>query len=593
MNIRALFKRIKGSYNTRILIVFIGAMVVLAIGLDLLFINIQRKTYTEQTRRSGLAMARLLAQAIQVGVFAEMASVMSPVVDSLLLQEDIFRVLVLNDKDEVILDRWSDKKRVAEEDDFILQLETVRREGNNFLARADSFVFWWPVLSTVSYSDEEEMYFWDKEPQTEEKKLIGWVAVSSSKEPFEREVQQLILRTGLLVTAVLSLAILCTVILLNKMMHPLRNLVAKVARSGEGSEEAFSEIGLLDTTYSNLLESLEQSFATIEELRQNLEEKVEVRTSELACANEDLEKKKETLKKSNVKLEKALKKVQETQAQLIHSEKMAALGQLVAGVAHEVNNNINFIVTAAPALENILKGIRRITDAYHEAGLQETEQEMLAALQRAEALGEELGIATLYSNIDLVLGSIREGCLRSVKIVQELTLFSRQDGDCLNAYDINASLLSTWKFVDTRYKGKVELVTELGAIPQVLCAGGRMSQVFLNVMNNGVQAIGDAGGTLTLTTFSDREMIHIRFVDTGQGIAREDMPRIFDPFFSTKEVGQGTGLGLGICYKIIAQHQGKIRVESAVGKGTAITISIPLYLDDKARPECELILVAL
>ncbi len=587
-----IIKKLKRSYNTRILLVFIGGMVFLAIGLDLLFIHIQRKSYTDHTRHSGLATARLLAQAVQVGVFAETASMMRPVVDSLLLQEDIYRVVVLNGQEKVLLDRQIGKTIQEEEDDSLLQLETVRREGNNFLNMKHSFVFWWPVMSSVAYSGEDELYFLDEESETQEKKLIGWVAVSTSKQQFHVEIRQLILRTGMLVAAVLFLAIFCTVALLNKMMHPLKELVAKVGNVGESDEER-GDIGLLDTTYSTLLERLEQSFSTIDELRLNLEKKVKERTSELAMANKDLEWKKETLKESNASLEQALEETKEAQAQLIHSEKMAALGQLVAGVAHEVNNNINFIVTAAPALEKVLEGIKKITDVYHEAGIQETDREMLAALKQAEELREELGIDTLYKNIDLVLNSIREGCSRSVKIVSELTSFSRQDSDDLNEFDVNEAIFSSWKFVDTRYKGKVRLETELGKVPLVTCAGGRIRQVFLNIMNNGVQAIAEAGGTLTVTTFSDKEMVNVRFGDTGHGIAKEDLPRIFDPFFTKKEVGQGTGLGLGICYKIMARHHGKIRVESGKGSGTAITISLPIHADGGTRPECELSLISL
>lgn len=587
-----IIQKLKRSYNARILLVFIGGMVFLAIGLDLLFIHIQRKSYTEHTRHNGLATARLLAQAVQVGVFAETANMMRPVVDSLLLQEDIYRVVVLNGKEEILLDRQIGKRIQEEEDDSLQQLDIVRREGNNFLDLAHSFVFWWPVMSSVAYSGEDELYFLDEESETQEKKLIGWVAISTSKDKFETEVRQLILRTGFLVAVVLILAIFCTVTLLNKMMHPLRDLVAKVGIVGE-SEAGRGDINLLDTTYSTLLERLEQSFATIDELRLNLEQKVIERTSELAMANSDLERKKETLKESNASLEQALQEIKEAQAQLIHSEKMAALGQLVAGVAHEVNNNINFIVTAAPALEKVLEGIKKITDAYHEAGIQETDREMLAALKRAEDLREHLGIDTLYKNIDLVLSSIREGCSRSVKIVSELTSFSRQDSDDLNEFDVNEAIFSSWNFVDTRYKGKVRLVTELGKVPLVTCAGGRIRQVFLNIMNNGVQAIADAGGTLTVTTFSDQEMVHVRFADTGYGIAKEDLPRIFDPFFTKKEVGQGTGLGLGICYKIMARHHGKIRVESGKGSGTAITISLPIHANGGTRPECELSLISL
>lgn len=479
-----------------------------------------------------------------------------------------------------------------EGEDYLKQLETVRRDGNNFLDMAHSFVFWWPVMSSVAYSGEDELYFSDEKPETQEKKLIGWVAVSASKKQFEVEIGQLIVRTGLLVSALLFLAIVFTVALLNMMMHPLRDLVMKVG-GGNGGEKESGDIDLLDSTYSMLLERLEQSFATIDELRQNLEIKVEERTHELALANDDLKEKEETLKVSNTSLEKALREIKEAQAQLIQSEKMAALGQLVAGVAHEVNNNINFIVTAAPALEKILEGIQKITDVYHEAGTQTTDQEMLVVLKRAELLREELDLPVLYKNIDLVLSSIREGCFRSVKIVSELTSFSRQDRDYLNEFDINEAILSTWKFVDTRYKGYVKLVTELGEVPLVTCAGGRINQVFLNIMNNGVQAIATAGGTLTVTTTSDNGMVHVRFVDTGHGIAKEDLPRIFDPFFTKKEVGQGTGLGLGICYKIIAHHHGKIRVESGKGIGTAITVSLPIRSDAGTRSECELSLVSL
>ncbi|AGF78918.1 histidine kinase [Desulfocapsa sulfexigens DSM 10523] len=585
-------KNIKRSYNARILLLFIGGMVVLAIGLDLLFINIQRKSYTRHTRQSGLATARLLAQSVQIGVFSELPSAMNPMVDSLLLQDDIYRVVILNNQKEVLLDKHDNQATAGEDDDYLTQLAKVHLEGNHFLDRPHSFVFWWPVMSSISYNDEDDLYFQDKTTAIQEKKHIGWVAISTSKKKFEIEVQQLIIRTGILVATALFLAIFSTITLLNKMMRPLRDLVHKVGDAhGEGKHN--DEIDILDNTYSTLLERLEQSFSTIDELRQNLEEKVKVRTEELALANKDLNKKKDTLKKSNASLEKALQESKEAQAQLIHTEKLAALGQLVAGVAHEFNNNINFIVTAAPILGKTLTEIKKITEAYHEAGTKQTESEMLEGLRRAEKLRKTIGITNLYSNIDHVLNSISEGCSRSVKIIQELTSFSRQDSDDFNIFNVNKALLSTWKFVDLRNKNKVQLITEFTEIPEILCTGGKINQVFLNIMNNATQAITDKKGTLTLTTSCDEEMVHIRFADTGSGIEKEDLPRIFDPFFTKKAVGQGTGLGLGICYKIIAQHHGKIRVESGAGVGTAITISLPIHSNGNDRPECELSLISI
>ncbi|MDH4318200.1 MAG: ATP-binding protein, partial [Desulfobulbaceae bacterium] len=559
-----LFKRLFQSYNAKIIIVFVAGMVFLAVGLDVAFVHIQRQSYTEHARHNGLTMAKLLAQSMQVGIFSENIGLISQVVEFLPIQDEILQIVVMTDNGRVLLDKKGPAFKVENGlfDPHPPQDESVREAS--FSDQGNSFVFWQPVMSSGAYSSEDELYFKESDPQEQNEQLIGWLVLSLSKKQFEESIFHLRIKTGVTVVSLLLIAIFCSVFLVGRMMAPLRQLVRKIHNS-DGMALSGDDLTVLNATYAHLVERLEQAFITINDLRQGLEIKVEQRTRDLAGANEKLEKRQQVLEEANQKLEIALRELKETQTQLVQSEKMAALGQLVAGVAHEINNNINFITTALPALGNSVDDIRRFAEAYRGILRHDDMELILQSLEKADEITQQLDIDVVYHRIQSLLNSIRVGTTRTIGIVGDLTSFSRRGVDAVNLYNVNDGIESTYNFVDYRYKDKVKLVKEFGKVPPVYCYGDKINQVFLNIMNNAVQSMGEGGGTLIVKTSSSDDHVYIQFSDTGHGIDEAHLGKIFDPFFTTKVVGQGTGLGLGICYQIIREHKGKISVSSTVG----------------------------
>jgi len=250
--------------------------------------------------------------------------------------------------------------------------------------------------------------------------------------------------------------------------------------------------------------------------------------------------------------------------QLVHSEKMAALGQLVAGVSHEVNNSINFITGAIPSAKNI---IERLPDQLRQN--MSTDNSIMQPETNFD-LTESL------SDLQLLLDNIKRGADRIVAIGQDLKTFSHKGRDTFEQVDIHQCLDSVLSVVKQQ-TGEREIKIEKRYDPElqfIYGQQGQITQVFLNITLNAIQAIPDSGHII-VSTQKKEEDISITIVDDGIGIPAANLQQIFEPFFTTKEVGQGTGLGLGICHSIVKNHGGKIIVNSEEGKGTQIEILMP------------------
>jgi len=286
-----------------------------------------------------------------------------------------------------------------------------------------------------------------------------------------------------------------------------------------------------------------------------LEEKVQERTHALSETNEHLKR---------------------TQAQLVNSEKMASLGQLTAGIAHEINNPINFITSNIIPLRRNISEIVEVMQGYRKLE-PENAKEQLTVLKAQE---KKLGIAESIEELDDIIGSIAEGSSRTAEIVRGLRNFSRLDEDDLKESDLNEGVRSTLSLLSPQYRDKVTVDLELGDIPLVECYPGKVNQVFMNILTNGVQAtLARTDGIqprilITSEVVGDDVVVSIK--DNGVGMTEEVKTHIFDPFFTTKAVGEGTGLGLAIVYGIIQDHHGRITTESAVGLGSDFKIILPI-----------------
>lgn len=318
------------------------------------------------------------------------------------------------------------------------------------------------------------------------------------------------------------------------------------------------------------LRALEENANIISQQNVLLETKVSERTQELRQSNEELNK--------------TLKELKEAEAQLVESEKMASLGQLTAGIAHEINNPINFVTSNVKPLKRdvdmIIEMLGRVEDiAYNESmSLEDKKQEI-------EELKDDLEYDYLKDEISYLLKGITEGSDRTAEIVKGLRVFSRLDEDDLKLADINEGVDSTLVIVRNTLGTNIEIKKEYGNIPLIECYPGKLNQVFLNIISNGLQAInskfnGQEGGVFTITTDRNEDDLVIKFEDNGIGMDEATQKKVFEPFFTTKDVGEGTGLGMSIVYNTINKHNGKITLSSEPGKGTEFVITIPIKNND-------------
>lgn len=295
-----------------------------------------------------------------------------------------------------------------------------------------------------------------------------------------------------------------------------------------------------------------------------LEEKVEQRTHDLHESNEHLKR---------------------TQTQLVNAEKMASLGQLTAGIAHEINNPINFITSNIQPLRRNITEIVEVMQEYR-AMRPEEAGEKLRQLKERE---RQLGIGESIDELDDIIGSISEGSKRTAEIVRGLRNFSRLDEDDLKESDLREGINSTLALLAPQFRDKVEIKAELGDLPLVECFPGKINQVLMNLLTNAIQASLARTDGITpkveVTVGFEDHTVQVVIADNGIGMSAETQARMFDPFFTTKPVGEGTGLGLAIVYGIIQDHHGDIQVDSVLGEGTSVRISLPIRhtQDNKQR----------
>jgi two-component system NtrC family sensor kinase len=297
-----------------------------------------------------------------------------------------------------------------------------------------------------------------------------------------------------------------------------------------------------------------------------LESEVNARTQQLIQTNQNLSSTIEDLKLA--------------QAKLIETEKMASLGQLTAGIAHEINNPINFVSANVKPLRLDFLEIFSLLDRYKEAGETSDKTELL---DLAQQYGQSIDVDFLREEILSLLDGIEEGANRTTEIIQSLRTFSRTDEMTLKLVDINKAVLNTLIFLRNSIPYNIEIKPVLNMLPLLNCYPGKINQILINLINNGIQAIKakehqDHESIMIITTDHPGD-ITIEITDTGIGISNELKQRIFEPFFTTKAVGDGTGLGLSIVFGIIEDHRGSIDVQSEPGKGTKFIIMLPKNLE--------------
>lgn len=303
-----------------------------------------------------------------------------------------------------------------------------------------------------------------------------------------------------------------------------------------------------------------------------LEERVADRTSELREQISVRQRVEIALQQRNADLEALNARLVGTQSQLLQSEKMASVGQLAAGVAHEINNPIGYVRSNLNNLDRYLQGIFSVLDEYEK--LERALPRDLPALSAVRMRKELVDLAFLRQDLVNLMSESVEGVARVVKIVNDLKDFSHVDQGEWQQADLHFGLETTLNVARHELKYKAEIVREYGELPLIECLPSQLNQVFLNILVNAAQAI-EKRGTITIRTSYEADTAVIEISDTGKGIAPTHINRIFEPFFTTKPVGVGTGLGLSVSYGIVQKHGGTIEARSEQGKGTTFTIRLP------------------
>ncbi len=268
------------------------------------------------------------------------------------------------------------------------------------------------------------------------------------------------------------------------------------------------------------------------------------------------------------KLQATLRKLTETQTQLVQSGKMAALGNLVAGIAHEVNNPVSAVVSASDVLD------RGLTKVSH----------ILQNAESTENLKDNRQLSKTISLLNRNNQSILTGSQRVAEIVQKLKDFAGLDEAHFQRADIHEGLESTLTLIRHELGDNIEVQKEYGQLPQIECYPNELNQVFVNLLVNSAHAI-EGKGTITIKTSTDERNVYVRIIDTGSGIPPENLHEIFDPGFTTKGAGVGIGLGLSISRNIVEKHHGNIHIDSQVNSGTTFTIDLPIEQNPQTSPD--------
>lgn len=358
-----------------------------------------------------------------------------------------------------------------------------------------------------------------------------------------------------IVFAFLTFGLIASYYMTKIIIGPIEELLKGTQEFSKGNlsyrfkSSKYSEINELVKTYNQMAENLESLYT-------ELENKVRARTAELEISNKELKS---------------------AQAMMVHSEKMRSLGQLVAGITHEINNPINFIHGNLVHLKNYSHALLELISCYE--GLEgEINEEKRAEIQKVKT---RIELEFLKEDLPALLKSCQEGTARTKDIILDLKNFSRLEEMVVNDIDLKKEIDTTLNILHNKIKGKLEIIKEYDeGVPHIEGFGGQLNQVFMNILDNACYATVKDDKIFIRLKKSEDSVI-IQFEDTGSGMEQEQLSKIFEPFYTTKPVGEGTGLGMSISYKVIQNHNGDISVESEKGKGTIFSIKLPIKMKKK------------
>jgi len=510
----------------------------------------QNSLIERELEKRAESLVRNLAFNSEYGVLVDNQALLLNLMKGLSQEEDV-NYIVIQDRMGKVLADWH--RTGPDQELYSEKLKLIQQQFNHATSREKHFIYRSEEFSNFSYpintqrfarsKEELGLPLSDKNGQVKEER-IGVAHIGMGLQHMRKEIGDMTKVVVGLTLLVVLVGILLTIFLVNIFIKPVKRLVQATEKIAKGDLSysvevtAKDEIGILASSFNQMTISLRESREKIEEYNRTLENKVRERTIELEKTNRDLAN--------------ALKSLKQTQSQLIQVEKMAAVGQLAAGVAHELNNPLGGIL------------------GYSQFALEKINQKPLCQFS-----AEDNNSFLQY------LTDIEKQTKKCRTIIQSLLKFSRASHrEEFELININQVLKETFVFTQHQIvKNKVNLVQELTEpLPQIAGNPSQLQQVFTNLILNAVQAMTE-GGTLRVKSKmrKDSPEIEVSFADTGIGIAEENLNKIFEPFFTTKKVGEGTGLGLSVSYGLIKDHGGEIQVESQKNQGTTFIMILPIH----------------
>lgn len=558
----SLLKQMKNSFSLQLILMFIGITLGTTLALNYYFYSKAQQELYNDLVGHGQSFVRLLADSSILGVFTGNKKMLEDQARIYFQDERCRKISIYDWEGTLLVNFGGDLEEKKDGGSRLAPYKEISKALGpitTFYPEYSSIVLSQAILPSETY-DEDDLFFSSDSTKRamhpeEGQPPLGYVAVVLSTDEVEAKVTAILMQNLVATFVIILFSSGCIFLMLRRMTQPLKLLVGEIVKHSPNTQE--NAQADLSGNFGEMIEIIQNSYLTIAELKNNLEEKVLARTSELVDSNAALGHQKIILEKTNSDLVNTLAALKRAHDQLVQSEKMAALGQLVGGLSHEINNALNFITGAVPLLDRNLKN-------------------MGGPPSRESNVPERLDAQGLHEQNRILLDNIMEGVRRISELTRNLRVFSYSNPDDCRLEDIHIGLSASIGIVRSRY-GKLIVIKEQFArdLPQISCNIGQLNQVFMNLLLNASQAIHGEGTIIVKTSF-DQKAVRIAVSDTGGGIPEERLSEVFNPFYTTKKIGEGTGLGLSISYSIIDKHGGKIDVYSKPGEGTTFEITLPI-----------------